>query len=179
MKQKKRVIRLLLFVALTVFALSVTNQHISVYSNDDFSGNCKFISCDEFGNEKDIFLLSEDVYVKGGCFGPFNDVDIYVVPNGVSTEPGNAVSGPIAATTDGDGHLPITLVWSNPLILGDYDVWVDVNQNGVFEWWLDGHYYCICRPYLFHVIPEYFIGSIGALIAMFGSFVFLRRKMHK
>ena len=171
MKYKRHVLRLFLFTVLTVFVVSITSQLALA--------DCEFISCDDLGAEKTIFLLDEDVYVKGGCFGEYNDVDIYVVPNGVRTKPENAVSGPIAATTDDEGHLPITLVWSSPLIQGEYDIWVDVNQNGIFEWWLDGHYYCICRPPLFHVIPEYFIGSIGALIAMFGSFAFFRRRAHK
>jgi hypothetical protein len=134
------------------------------------------VSCDIHGSEKDTFSIAEDVYVKGSDFPASQDVDIYVIPNGADPTPGSAMTLPPATvTTLSDGTLPKTLVWSAPLTLGEYDVWVDMNQNGEYECYYDA-YFDACRVYSFHVIPEYLFGSIGAILAMFGSYTFFRLK---
>jgi len=134
------------------------------------------VSCDEDGNGKDVFYLNEDVYVKGSGFPPCKDVTIYVIPDDEAPKPDNAVTDPSTSTTDKKGKLPITLVWSAPLDLGEYDVWVDVNQNDEYDK-CDVYIEKCIDVYLFMVIPELPIGSIVPVLAMIGALaVFATRK---
>jgi len=118
----------------------------------------------------------EDVYVKGSGFSPCKDVTIYVIPDDEAPEPDNAVTDPVTSRTDDKGKLPITLVWSAPLDLGEYDVWVDVNQNDEYDK-CDVYIEKCIGVYLFMVIPEFPIGSIVPVLAMIGALaVFATRK---
>ena len=89
-------------------------------------------SCDQYGNPRDIFTLGEDVYAKGSGYPTNIEVTIYVIPDGYNPIPGNA-KAVTNKTTEADGTLAVILIWSHPLDLGSYDIWVDVNQNGVFD----------------------------------------------
>jgi len=89
-------------------------------------------STDSVGDSKSTFQLSDNVYVNGLGFPADTDVTIYLIPDGVEALPANAVAD-ASTTTNSTGGLPVTLVWSQPLTLGEYDIWVDVNQNGVFD----------------------------------------------
>jgi hypothetical protein len=35
--------------------------------------------------------------------------------------------------TNSTGGLPVTLVWPQASLLGEYDIWIDVNGNDVFD----------------------------------------------
>jgi hypothetical protein len=87
---------------------------------------------DSAGNSKSTFQLSDNVYARGLGFPANTDVTVYLIPDGEDALPANAVAS-ASTTTNGTGGLPVTLVWSQPLTLGEYDIWVDVNQNGVFD----------------------------------------------
>jgi hypothetical protein len=87
---------------------------------------------DSVGNSKSTFQLSDNIYVRGQDFPADTDVTIYLIPDGEEALPANAVTS-ASATTNNTGGLPITLVWSSPLTLGVYDIWVDVNQSGAFD----------------------------------------------
>ncbi|NVM57532.1 MAG: hypothetical protein HWN51_05375, partial [Desulfobacterales bacterium] len=89
-------------------------------------------STDSAGNPKSTFLPSNDVYVRGQDFPAETDVTIYLIPDGEDALPANTVAS-AAATTDATGDLPNTLVWTSPLTGGEYDIWVDVNRNEVFD----------------------------------------------
>jgi len=89
-------------------------------------------SCDSGGNSKPIFEQSDNVYVRGRDFPPDTDVTIYLIPDGTEALPANAVAD-ASTTTNSTGGLPATSVWSQPLTSGEYDIWVDVNQNEVFD----------------------------------------------
>jgi hypothetical protein len=129
------------------------------------------VTCDSAGNVKNTFLTVENVYVKGGFLLPHNkEIAIYVIPKDLSIKTDNAISGPIYATTNSHGHLPITQIWSAPLTIGEYNVWIDVNKNGKYDIIFDRPILPIRCWNLFHVIPETWIGSIGAITAMLGSF---------
>ena len=99
-------------------------------------------SCDASGAKKDIFNLYEDVRANGSGFLPNSTYDFYIVndteiwtdgmliPSRVS---GTATS--IASNTDGT-VLPAT-VWTDPSIVGAYDMVVDVNKNGFYDEGID------------------------------------------
>ena len=131
-----------------------------------------FRSCDAAGNEKLTFTLGENVYGRGGSFWPNQDVSIYIIPTLQDPTPSNAMAPPVNVTTGPDGRIPITRIWTATMI-GKYAVWVDTDKNGRYDENLDKFYH-FCYCYLFDVIPEYLVGSIGAVAAMIGSFAFYR-----
>jgi len=90
------------------------------------------ISCDELGNNKTTFLTFEDVYVKGNGYPANVEVTIYILPDGCEVNPSNAKTS-ANKTTGNDGTLNVTLICRHPLEVGTYDIWVDVNQNGIFD----------------------------------------------
>lgn len=130
--------------------------------------------CDEFGDDKSTFVSAEDVYVMGGGYPANTEVAIYVIPDGYDLTPDNAKTVAYK-TTEANGTLALTLVWAAPLHLGNYDVWVDVNQNDVFDYG-DACNYESIDVFAFHVIPE--IATIFSMLLMFGVFatVYLARK---
>jgi hypothetical protein len=76
--------------------------------------------------------MSDDVYVRGQDLPPDTDITIYLIPNGLDALLTNAVTN-ASSTTNSTGGFPVTLVWPQPLTLGEYDIWVDVNKNIVFD----------------------------------------------
>jgi len=95
-------------------------------------------SSNDAGTEKNVFALEENVYCYAGDL-PANDlnVDIYVVPNKewsvndlIGSDVGDAVE---TVYTDGSGIIDVTQIWFEPLIAGDYDIIVDVDQDGVLD----------------------------------------------
>jgi len=158
----------LIILILTALAFSMSAQLARALAPDLYP----FISCNAAGNEKLTFVLGENVYGRGGFFWPNQPVSIYVIPTRLSPTPSNAMAPPVNVTTDSNRHVPLTLIWTADTI-GKYAVWVDANKNGKYDEYVDGYYhfwYC----YLFNVIPEYLVGSIGAVAAMIGSFALYR-----
>lgn len=89
-------------------------------------------STDSVGNPKSTFNMSDNLYLQGQDFPADTNVTIYLIPDGTDALPVNAAASS-SVIVNGTGGLPVTLVWPQPLALGEYDVWVDVNQNGVFD----------------------------------------------
>lgn len=135
-------------------------------------------SCDQEGKPQSTFLPGEEVYVKGSGFPPnipYDSMMIYIIPDGQDALPGNAVAS-AHGMTDAAGALPVTLTWSPPLTMGEYDIWVDVNQNDVFDTgdaWNDQ----AIGVFAFNVIPEVPFGTAMAFLSMFIALVgFLKFK---
>jgi len=132
-------------------------------------------SCNSAGDSKSTFPLSDNVYVRGQDFPVETDVTIYLIPDGEDALPANAVAS-ASNTTDTNGDLPVTSVWSQPLTIGEYDIWVDVNQNGDFDAGDVWNNQAI-GIYGFLVIPEYWLGTILGLGGCFAALeVFLASK---
>ncbi len=110
-------------------------------------------AADSKGNPTNAFVfggkeegeIPGPIYAAGDHFPPNQTVDIYVVKdaddwkNLTFPQPGDAdyVAGPITVTTDSEGKLPATSTEFNPTAkeqLGPYDILVDVDRNGVFDW---------------------------------------------
>lgn len=125
-------------------------------------------STDSAGDSKSTFELTDNVYVRGQDFPLETPVTIYSVPDGLDALPSNAVAS-ASTTTDASGDLPNTLVWSSPLAPGQFDVWVDVNQNDVFDAGDVWNNQAI-GIYGFLVIPEYWLGTILGLVGCFAAF---------
>jgi hypothetical protein len=136
-------------------------------------------STDSGGNNKDTFQMIDDVYVRGRSFPASTPVTIYLIPDGQNAVPANALAS-ASATTDAYGNITATLVWTHPLTPGQYDIWVDTNQNGAFDagdvW---NNQAVGIRAFL--VIPEYWLGTILGLAGCFaalGAFRISKRKRY-
>ncbi len=110
-------------------------------------------SADSAGTSKATFNSTDNVHVRGEGFTADTDVTIYLLPDGEAALPSNAVANASTITTT-TGNLPATLVWSQPLTLGEYDIWVDANQNGAFDG-ADVWNSQAIGIYTFNVIPEF------------------------
>lgn len=141
---------------------------------NQYSAPSTIIPCNQSGNFKNTFLEGEDVYAKGWGYPPNTEVAIYVVPDGYDATPSNAETVAYE-TTESDGTLAVTPVWSRPLDLGNYDIWVDVNQNNIFddEDTLNDQ---AIDVFAFNMIPE--PTTIISLLLMVGAFIalYLRKK---
>jgi hypothetical protein len=102
-------------------------------------------SSDIGGNPKDSFLPSEDVYATitttGGDPGGTVTVDIYVTAEQnwsdsnlgqtLTNVPGDSVNFNVTVPTGGGTFL----IWTAPTTPGDYDIVVDVDQDGEWGCW--------------------------------------------
>jgi len=111
-----------------------TDSNEVMQNTDPFDIRPRVSACDQMGNDKNMFCPAEDVYAKGSKYPASTEVAIYIIPDGYDLTPGNAKTVTFE-TTETDGTLVATLVWNPPLDLGEYDIWVDVNQNSVFDHW--------------------------------------------
>jgi peroxiredoxin len=132
-------------------------------------------SCDSGGVAKDTFQLSDYVYAKGANYAPSKTYDVYVVADTTWVD-GMAIPAavPCTATTvtsDPNGNVPATLLWSPNLTPGGYDIVVDVNGNGKYDAGVDVLYdnNVQVTAGLF-VIPEVYLGTILGLAAFFMAF---------
>jgi len=97
---------------------------------------------DRNGRIIESVTVDDDIYVSGVCSPAADDfVDVYVVKKRSSWKDENTltdVTGTIERVkADGDGELELTRVWFSRLDVGDYDIVVDVDENGVFDEDLD------------------------------------------
>lgn len=107
---------------------------------------------DQFGNDIDVFISAADVYVKGSRYPASTDLAIYVIPDGDDPRPESAETVTYK-TTDGNGLIAVTLVWTHPLVCGVYGIWLDVNLNEIFDEddvWNEQAFAVLAT----HVIPE-------------------------
>lgn len=129
-------------------------------------------SCDSSGAKKDTFGLVEDVYAKGSGYSPSTAYDIYVVEDVATWTDGMAIPSRVSGTvlsvsSDASGDISATLVWSDPLVVGKYDIVVDVDGDGFYNQSrdaLDDSDIEVTAG--FNVIPEVPLGTIMASAAM-------------
>jgi hypothetical protein len=85
--------------------------------------------------------VNENVYAAGSGFTPGTNVDIYVVPdqdwNNGDQIPQDITSAVETVSVNGGNIAPV-LVWHAPLVVGEYDIVIDANQNGVYDASTDG-----------------------------------------
>ena len=89
----------------------------------------------------DLFRVDADVYATGSGFATGTNVDIYVVPY-QNWNDGNPIPSDITASVETvsvvNGNIAIVLVWNAPLMIGEYDIVVDANRNGIYDASMDG-----------------------------------------
>jgi len=99
-------------------------------------------SCDSAGDQKNSFDLGETVYVTGGGYSPSTTYNFSIVVDEETWTDGMAIPErvPETATTISsniDGDIQPTAVWSDPQTVGKYDMVVDVNGNGQYDAGID------------------------------------------
>jgi hypothetical protein len=131
-------------------------------------------SCDAGGNDKNSFRVNEDVYAKGTGYLPSTAYDIYLVEHPPTWTDGMSIptrrEGTLTSiSTDKTGKFPPTLLWSNPLEGGRYDILVDFNSNGLYDVSLDklsnlAVIIPTTTPFEVKVIPRISYVRVGATI---------------
>ncbi len=95
-------------------------------------------SCDSAGTKKDTFLPLEEVYARGSGFAPSTTYNVYVVED-IETWidhmpiPSRVSSTTETITSDTDGNIAATRLWSAPIVQGKYDIVVDYNGDGIYD----------------------------------------------
>jgi hypothetical protein len=142
-------------------------------------------SCESTGIKKDIFIIGDDVYANGTGYRPSTTYDIYLVED-ITWVDGIAIPPRIMGTTstitsDASGNVPPTLLWSDPLKAGKYDIVVDVNGDGLYyaeSDALDDSDVQVTAG--FFVIPELPLGTMLALAtSILALAIYKKRKLHK
>lgn len=132
-------------------------------------------SCDINGTKKDIFTLSETVYINGTNFGASHTYDVYVVKDLDTWNDGMTIPPRINLTatnitTDGSGKIVPTALWVSPLSPGKYDIVVDVNGNGKYDEGVDalddGDVEVTAG---LMIVPELWLGTVLASVACFAA----------
>lgn len=108
-----------------------SDEDINQTLYEEYSFPC-VTACNESGYFENKFRPDEDVYFKGEDYPGNAQMTIYVIPDGGDATTSNA-KALLNKTTDNNGTIAPALLWSHPLNAGNYDIWVDLNQNGLFD----------------------------------------------
>jgi hypothetical protein len=132
-------------------------------------------SCNSEGNKKDTFDLTEDIYINGSGFMSHAIYDMYVVDDVTWTD-GMLIPPRVPGTasllaSSIDGSIPPILVWGSPLVIGKYDIVIDVNGNGIYDEGVDARDDMDITTEGFFVIPENVLGTIGVIAACLAAVI--------
>jgi len=95
-------------------------------------------SSNSVGDQKDFFDLGENVYVTGNGYEPSSTYNLYFVEDVEIWSEGMTIPPRVLGTatqisSNSEGVIFPIVVWSNPQVVGKYDIVVDVNSNGVYD----------------------------------------------
>jgi hypothetical protein len=136
------------------------------------------VSSDASGTERNTFDLSENVYCYAGNLPKNTEVKIYVVDNKDDWKIGDPltdVSGGVElVTTNSSGGIwPPVNIWSSPLIVGKYDIVVDIDNYGYLD---EGEPIDSWATTGFEAIPEFTTIAIPVTAILGLLFLFSRRR---
>ncbi len=94
-------------------------------------------SADPSGVKKDVFTTNETVYAIGSQYAPSRTFDLYFMPDQTWTDGLSLTGTMISVTSNSSGGIDPTVIWIPPLTLGNYDIIVDVNDNGKYDQGID------------------------------------------
>ena len=132
--------------------------------------------------------MNEDVYVIGNNYAPLASYNLYIVTDELVWTDGMAIPARVtgsatSVTSDALGNVATTLAWSDPLILGKYDIIVDVNDNGIFDAAIDALDNSDIQVTAgFFVIPESPFGTMMITLSMISGlivFVGIKKRAQK
>ena len=93
------------------------------------------------GAHIDRFRVDADVYATGSGFTPGTNVNIHVVPDqdwNDGDQIPQDITGTVETVSVNGGNIAPVLVWPAPLVVGEYDIVIDANRNGVYDAHVDG-----------------------------------------
>ncbi len=138
-------------------------------------------SSDSEGNQKDIFNIDETVYVTGTGYAPSQTYALHIVAD-VSTWtdgmtiPSRAIGTLTTVTSSSLGTIEAKTGWNPPLILGGFDIIIDVDNNGIYNQRVDALDDSDIEVTAgFFVIPEFALGTIMSLTIFFAAFAVFRK----
>ena len=124
------------------------------------------VSSDSLGNPKDTFVPGEMVYVTVPATG--QTVTLYIVADQTIWNEGDSLTdvsdGVEILTLNPGPGTQIIQIWAPPLVVGQYDIVMDVDNDGVFDTGQDLVDSMLITG--FSVIPEVPWGTIMASAAM-------------
>ncbi|UCB59784.1 MAG: hypothetical protein JSW72_06560, partial [Candidatus Bathyarchaeota archaeon] len=139
-------------------------------------------SCDLSGARKDTFNLTDVIYINGTGYSPSETFIVYVVEDVASWSDGMSIPSRIpgtatTVTSNPSGEIPPTAVWSTDLAEGTYDIIVDVNGNGLYDFGvdaLDDNDIEVTAGLL--IIPEFPTAAISAVALMLTTLPIVMKK---
>jgi len=138
-------------------------------------------SCNITGAKKDNFDPGETVYVNGSNYSPSTIYDFYIV-NDVTTWtnglpiPARVPDTAITVSSDALGIIPPTAVWADPQTLGEYDLIVDVNGNGLYDVDIDALDDNDIEVTAGFIIPEFSSILLLFIVATAASVILLKKR---
>ena len=168
------------------FGANVTDSATNIVQV--YSPTVTIESCKSTGIIKNTFDLNEDVYVIGNNYAPLASYNLYIVTDELVWTDGMAIPARVtgsatSVTSDALGNVATTLAWSDPLILGKYDIIVDVNDNGIFDAAIDALDNSDIQVTAgFFVIPESPFGTLMITLSMISGlivFVGIKKRAQK
>jgi parallel beta-helix repeat protein len=95
-------------------------------------------TCDSMALNRNVFNLTETVYVKGTGYSSSVTYGFFVVNDVASWSDGMEIPARILGTastvsSDSSGNIPPTAIWNASLNLGKYDIVVDFDGNGLYD----------------------------------------------
>ena len=139
-------------------------------------------STDVSGSTKDSFSPAESIYVTGSGYSASTTYNLYVVDDVAAwsygmTIPSRFPGTETSVTTDASGNIPAgTVAWTSA-VLGQYDIVVDVNRNGIYDACLDALDDSDIEVTAgFNVIPEIPLGTAAALITALAALIVYKKR---
>ena len=119
------------------------NSIAAAYTNHGMNYWPGVESVAESGDDTDDFGPGQKIYCRGWDLPTNQEVRIYVVQHNPSwandASLTDVTGGYETATTDGSGDFPATVLWTpSTANIGDYDIVVDVDRDGAFDFDFDG-----------------------------------------
>lgn len=159
-----------------LFALPEVSAHDGV---DVDVETCEALTFES--NLKNVYFPGEPVYVRGKTQNFTETLDIYLVAdttwlNGKIVHASDRISGTVATvTTNAEGKFGPLTIW-NAAKQGNYDIFLDTNNNGVYNPEKDSVWdNNVAITAGFTVLPEYPVGVI-AILACLTAFMVVKVK---
>jgi hypothetical protein len=142
-------------------------------------------SSDSAGTEKNTFHISEEVYVTGTGYSPLTEYNLSIVEDADAWADGMTIPPRVPGTettitSDANGDILVTLVWSDSLTIGEFDIIVDIDGDGYYTEGVDAlDSDGVGTTAGFFVIPEFWLGTIlglGGCFAALGVLAVTKRK---
>lgn len=161
------------------------NNGFTTYGTEEAYSTIK--SCNSVGTDKDTFTVGQTVYVYGSGYPQANTYNVYIVNdvndwNSITNIPADVRGAPTTVQTDSSGQIipkPPTppAIWT-PTSVGQYDIIVDVNNDGKYNAGIDAVDGLDIGTTGLFVIPEYTLGTIIAIAVCFGGVVVYKKFRH-